>query len=169
MSKNKFSRKSNKGDNKKESKKSPDEKVSEPELIDNVWLEYKKNVKKIDIGLAAELLVVELANRIKNRKILFDNHRTIMHVIHCRMDHKLKQLDFVNGIDILIIFDSGLALPLQVKFSTKGNKKHLRKYPHIIHFFGVGELPEEQGDATYNNIQCSLVACISNALKIHQS
>lgn len=56
-----------------------------------------------------------------------------------------KHLDAI-GIDIIIIMRGGLAVPLQIKSSTKHAREHLKHYPTIPFLFVVENFPSYEGD-----------------------
>lgn len=120
-----------------------------------------------DLGEEAELVVVEVIKNFIGNKVDFKYSRRITHFIHAKKSDTLDQ----NGVDILVVFDTFLALPLQIKKSIScGRGKHLAKHPNINYVFGVGELPKSDKDsASYHKISQRLTKLINQALTHHNN
>lgn len=126
-------------------------------------LPKKKKQKKVDEGEEAENLVVSILQKFIETKKKFKNGIRVVSFIRANKSDTLDR----NGIDILIIFDSFLALPLQVKKSCSRRQRHQRKYPHIHYVFGVGDLPQNISSPEYHAIVNRLAALINEALTLH--
>lgn len=124
--------------------------------------------KKPDLGERVELVVVEIVRKFIKERKLFKHKIRVVDYIHSKTTDKANH----RGVDLLIIFDTGLSLPLQIK-SSVGRKavfKHLRKHPQIKFVFGVGKLPQDSSDwESYRRISRNLVKIINQALKQHQN
>lgn len=125
------------------------------------------NRKNADLGEEAELAVVEVIKKFIQKQIVFKYRCRIINVIHAKKSDILDQ----NGVDVLIIFNTFLALPLQIKKSRgRGHHEHLIKHPSIHYVFGVGELPKDSKDsASYHKISRRLTKLINQALAHHNS
>ncbi|MFH1759274.1 MAG: hypothetical protein ABH822_01785 [Patescibacteria group bacterium] len=125
----------------------------------------QKKKRGPDIGERAELVVVEIIDELIGEKKLFKHKVVVIDYVHAKKSCRYDQA----GIDILIIFNTGLSLPLQIKKSlSRGYCRHLVKHPSIIWIFGVGSLPRNTEDSkNYNRIRRNLEVLINKALAHH--
>lgn len=125
----------------------------------------KKDTTVPDQGEEAELVLVKILTSWKRKRKLFEGRRRVVDPIHARKSDRLD----AEGIDILIMFDSGLAMPLQIKKSSRLKLGHHRsRHPYILFVFGVGELPAGPSDyEAYSRISNNLEDFINSALRGH--
>lgn len=81
-----------------------------------------------------------------------------------------------DGIDVLVFFTSGLALPMQIKGPLIKKerlskiKHHFEKHPHIKFYYEVNPLPKGDDDVeAHNKIASDLMRMINQALARHGS
>ena len=117
------------------------------------------------MGERAELVVVGIIEDFIAEEKNFKHGTLVVDCVHSKKSDAYDQ----DGIDILIIFNTGLSLPLQVKKSLSlGYGRHLAKHPSIIWVFGVGALPRNKEDSkNHNRIRRNLEVLINKALAHH--
>ena len=88
-------------------------------------------------GDKAEEFVVSLVKEFISQRAIFRcNHRVASH-IHADKNGSLDRA----GVDILIILNTGLAVPLQVGTDNKKHQRHRRRHPFIKFVFIVNKFP----------------------------
>jgi len=90
-----------------------------------------------DIGLQKEKVVVVLLKELISQQYRFCHNHLVVDYVHA---HKSDSNDQA-GIDILIIFNTGFSMPLQVGSRSKKLNEHLKKYPHVHFVFIIDKLP----------------------------
>ena len=123
--------------------------------------------KSKDPGSRAEEVVVSIVSGWIARQKLFKCRRRIIQVIRAKKNDRLDE----EAMDVSIFFDSGLMLPLQVKFASRYLEdqlaKHRRIHSHILYVLVIKHLPRRWNyqDKRYRGIAKELEAIINKAIK----
>lgn len=109
-------------------------------------------------GNKAEELVTRLAEEFIQKRTIFNNNHKIT---RCVRASKNSSHDH-NGIDITLVFNSGLSMPLQVGTSRKKIRQHKKNYPDILHVFIIEHIPRT--DISRARLRRRLKDGINNAI-----